>query len=244
MQGKMLEQIKPDTALLGPTIANAANETGRYYKLNEYRRAAFHVVVNSDDGILAGEEVTVSVNEAKTAAGGDAQALIEDVVITGLEDSLVVVTDLDATEDIEEGDTITLLTSDGLAATFTRAAATDTAEGEFLNAAGLVECIEAAGLGLSAEANVNVVTISATEAGSKTITMVEEAGQGSAWVPAGITTVASAIVEVYAPSMTADFQFVAVNVANGAAQDIVAKADIVRGLPIHSPVKQHVGARG
>ena len=223
MQGKMLEQLKPDTALLGPTIANAANETGRYYKLNEYRRATFHVVVNSD-GILAGEEVTVSVNEAKTAAGGDAQALIEDVVITGLEDSLVVVTDL--------------------AATFTRAAATDTAEGEFLNAAGLVECIEAAGLGLSAEANVNVVTISATEAGSKTITMVEEAGQGSAWVPAGITTVASAIAEVYAPSMTADFQFVAVNVANGAAQDIVAKADIVRGLPIHSPVKQHVGARG
>ena len=243
MQGKMLEQLKPDTALLGPTIANAANETGRYFKMNEYRKAMFHVVVSSD-GILDGEEVTVTINEAKTAAGGDAQALIEDVVITGLEDSLVVATDLAAGAAIEVGDTITLSTSDGLSATFTRAAATDTDDGEFANAAGLVECINASGLGLTAIAAVNVVTISATEAGSKTITMIEDAAQASAWVPAGVTTVAGAIVEVYAPSMTADFRFVAVNVANGAAEDIVAKADIVRGLPVVSPVKQHVAAQG
>lgn len=243
MQGKMLEQLKPDTALLGPTIANAANETGRYFKMNEYRKAMFHVVVSSA-GILDGEEVTVSVNEAKTAAGGDAQALIADVIITGLENSLVVATDLAAGAAIEVGDTIELLTSDGLEATFTRAAATDTDENEFLNAAGLVQCIEASGLGLSAEANANVVTISATDAGSKTITMVETSAAASAWVPAGITTQAAAIAEVYAPGMSTGFMYAGVNVLNGAAANIIAKADIVRGLPIHSPVKQHVAAKG
>ena len=238
MQGKLLEQLKPDTALLGPTIANAANETGRYFKMNEYRKAMFHVVVSSDE-ILDGEEVTVTINEAKTAAGGDAQALIEDVVITGLEDSLVVVTDTTAGTGIEVGDTITINGS-----VFTMAALEDLDALEFDDADSLLDCIAAADIGLTALNNAGVVTISATEAGSGTVTLVETAGGGSGWVPEGYTTVASAIVEVYAPSLSSGFQFIAVNVANGAVEDIVAKADIVRGLPIHSPVRQHVGAQG
>ena len=243
MQGKMLEQIKPDKAMINETIANGADETGYYFKMAEFRRAAFHVYVTSSDGIPDGGDVIVTIKEAKTAAGGDAQDLVEDIEIEGLKNAIVAETDLAATAAIEVDDTIEIETSDGLSATFTRKAATDTDEGEFANAAGLVDCIEAAGLGLSASAAVNVVTISVTERGSKTFSMTETSGAGSAWVPAGVTTEASAIVEVYAPSMSAGFQYLAVDVENDSGNAIVASADIWRGLPISSPVRQEVSAQ-
>lgn len=233
------EVLKGDIALTNLAIANAADHDGRYVNFGDARRVMFLIGLYSEDGILDAEEVTVTINEATDNAGSDAQALIEDVVVTGLVDSTVVVTDLTAGTGIEVGDTVTV---NGVE--FTNAAATDVDDLEFLDGDGLVLCVAEHCPGLVAVNAAGVVTISAEEIGGATVTLAEGEGGASGWTPVGVTTYAQALAEVYRPQMSAGFTHLSINVANGATNDVAAVAFVVRGDTYHAPVQQTVAALG
>jgi hypothetical protein len=232
------EIVKADIAMV-TELANAADHTGRYVGFGGFRKMLFVIGVQCDDGILDTETVTATIIEGKNNAGLDHQNLIEDVIITGLVDGSVVQTDLAATAPIENGDTVTI---NGVE--FTKAAANDIPEGEFLNAAGLVLCIAAHLPELAAVANGNVVTISHAEVGAGLVTLVETAGLASAWVPAGGTTYALALAEVSSEQLSTGFSHIAVNVENGATGNIVSAAFVIRSNPYHAPVYHAVAAEG
>ncbi len=232
------EIVKADIALAAELV-NAATHTGRYVGFNGFRKMLFAVGIQCEDGILDAEEVTITVREGKNNVGLDHQALIENIVVTGLVAGSVVVTDLAATAAIENGDTVTI---NGIE--FTKAAANDLPNGEFLNAAGLVLCIAAHLPELTAVANVDVVTVSSAEVGAGVVTLAENADPASAWVPAGGTTYAVAIAEISSEQLSAGFSHVAVNVLNEATNDIQAVAFVVRSNPYHAPVYQAVAAEG
>lgn len=232
------EIVKTDIALASVVIP-AANHTGRYVGFNGFRKMLFAVGVECEDGILDTEEVTITVREAKSNAGLDHQALIEDIIITGLIDATVVRTDLAATAPIENGDTVTI---NGVE--FTKAAANDVEDGEFLNAAGLVLCIAEHLPELAAVAAANVVTVSNAEVGGGVVTLEENSALASAWVPDGGTTYAVAIAEISSEQLSTGFSHVAVNVLNEGINDITTAAFVVRSNPYHAPVYQAVAAEG
>lgn len=235
---RLCEVLKTDFALVAD-IANAANATGRFVRIKDFKRALFAVGIKCDDGIVSGEEITITLMEAKDGTGTDDQALIEDVVVTGLVNSAVVQSDLTTGTGVEVGDAITV---NGV--TFECAAATDVGELEFQDGDGLVSCVAAHCPGLVAENDAGVVTISTAEVGGATVTMEEVKGGASGWIPGGITTHALAIVEVYGPQLSAGYSHIAINVANGAANDIITAAFVARGNPTHSPIYNAVAASG
>lgn len=235
---KMLEELKPDLLMLDETIAADNDESGDYYQLGQYRRAMVYAVIETD-GIEAGDDVNFQLRQAKTAAGGDAKDLGDAVTVSALVDALVVQTDLEPTGDnIANNDTITLNGT-----VFTKKAGTDTDELEFANAAGLVQCIEAADIGLTANATGEVVDISVTDPGTQTITMVETAL--TTWDVSGVTLKASAVLETYVKELDDEFSYITLEVENetGNASAIDVSAILVRGLPYHSPVELNVSAK-
>jgi hypothetical protein len=234
----MSEVLKSDIALANLAIAGAADHTGRYVGFTGFRKIMMVIGLYSEDGIVDSEEVTMTLMEAKDNGGTDEQALIEDIVVTGLVDSTVAVTDLTAGTGIEvDTDTVTV---NGVEFAFK--AATDVDELEFADGDGLVLCIAAHCPGLVAVNAAEVVTISSGEVGDATVTLAESADVASGWVPAGYTTYATALVEISAEQLSEGFSHVAVLVENGAANDVAAVAFVVRGNPYHAPVKQALAA--
>lgn len=233
----LLEALKPDLVLNG-TIAKDANSTSKYIDFGDARRILFVIGLLCSSGVKAEEEITVGCYEAKTAAGGEAQKIITDFKVTGLVDSNIVKTDLDG---IQATDTVEI---NGVE--FACAATTKASSKEFADADGLIACIKLHLPYLTASKSGTVVTIEPVKIGGPVISLVETVVNqaDTKWVPAGITTQAQALVEIYAPQLSPGYSYLGVKIANAATQTITASIVAIRGNAIHAPVYQAVAGVG
>ncbi len=231
------EVLKPDMVLNG-TIAGSANSTTKYIDFGDARRILFAINLLCATGIAKEEEITIGCYEAKDADGDETQKIIKDFKVIGLVDSNIVKTDLDG---IQATDTIEVSGVE-----FTRAAATKAADKEFADADGLIACIALHLPYLKATKSGTVVTIEPVKIGGPVVSLVETVvcQTGTAWVPAGVTTQAQALVEVYAPQLSPGFSHLSVKIANAATETITASVVAIRGNAIHAPVYQAVAGVG
>lgn len=232
------EVLKPDLLLNG-TIAKDANSTSKYIDFGDARRILFVIGLLCSSGVKAEEEITVGCYEAKTAAGGEAQKIITDFKVTGLVDSNIVKTDLDG---IQATDTVEV---NGVKFACVASAASAAAK-TFTDADGLIACIKLHLPYLTASKSGTVVTIEPVKIGGPVISLVETVVNqaDTKWVPAGITTQAQALVEIYAPQLSPGYSYLGVKIANAATQTITASIVAIRGNAIHAPVYQAVAGVG
>lgn len=157
------EAVKIDIALTSQSLNGAG--TGPYYKLGKYRKALFVWEVGA---MAAGVNSVGQVMQAINAAGGGPAKVVanNDATITANTEVMEATV---ADGGAANGATITI---NGIV--FTKAAATDAANGEFADAAGLETCVNhvTRGVpGVTATNNAGTVTLAVDEPGEKTITV-------------------------------------------------------------------------
>jgi hypothetical protein len=161
------EDFKIDMGLVPQSIAST-NVTGKYYAMKEFRTALAILTVGN---ITAGGSAALQIMEAKTEAGGDAQALTSRLATIAANVKVAKMTVTLASG--AAGDTITIVVN-GVSYTYTGASSADVANGEFdasgdddADAASLLLCMNHATNGL--------VGVTATVA-SAVITLVADDG--------------------------------------------------------------------
>lgn len=223
---KLLSEIlKVDVGLSPQEIAATDDTDSNYFSMQNYRQALFVVkgTFATTDGLLEGEEVELTVDEATDTAGTAAQHLIEDIIVEGAVNATVVEVNLTAVNANDDEVTVN-------GVTFVRAAAGFDATLRPLNwenAADLVLAVNNHFDDIVASAAVNIVTFRAVNPGETVITVEEDINNAGSYVG---TLEFIAYVNVDASELSAGFTSIAINVENGsAANDGDFDVTVIRG---------------
>jgi hypothetical protein len=231
------EDLKIDMGLVPQSIASS-NVTGKYFAMKEFRTA---LAILNVGNITAGGSAALQIMEAKTEAGGDAQALTAQVatIAANVKVGKMTITLLSGTT----SDTITIVIN-GVSKTYTGAASADVANGEF--AAGGDDSADAASLLLCMNHATNgLVGVTATVA-SAVITLVADDGYyidsvaetGS--FTTFLTTEAIGYVWLDGLDLTADYTHIACKVTT-ASNTGICGVTLLRGKS-RKGITQNVGA--
>ena len=237
----VLRQNKYDIGLV-PQALNNGNVTGRYFDMQMYGKLVAKAYVGAMD---AGTTATLALFEATSAAGAGAQALVPAVFGVPTAASAVITANTNVT--------VATLTAAACAPadtfvvngiTFTGGAAADLPNRIFLADAGDNNATAAsvpaainhatAGVpGITANANAAVVTLTATDAGETTITVV---GTAVRLVAATLQAVCAVEIDESQLSVNDDFRYVAARLTT-TANTIIA-VEIERANPRFEPTQQ------
>lgn len=224
---RLSDAAKVDIGLV-PQALNNSNATGRYYKMDMWRRALAKLTVGA---MAAGTTAKVEFLQAKDASGTDAKGIPDDAgqeAVATITANTAVTAMTITVGAPADGDTVTI---NGV--TFTKAAATSVADRQFADAAGLETCINDADYGVdgvTASNNAGTITLTVTDAGETTISASKT---GAALTLA--TTQAQAFVELEAAQLdTANgYEYIAAKVTTTANTTVCV--DLVRDLGRFSP---------
>lgn len=222
MKQRVNELVKLDMGLT-PQSLNG-NATGRYHHMRDHGSALFVLLAGA---IAATKTAKLEVFEGKDVAGTGGQK------ITGAEALITANSGVDvATIALAAVANTDKVTVNGIE--FTKAAATEVADKEFADAAGLVLCILYWCPGLTASAADTTVTVQAAEPGAKTVTLSKTEVAGTITLA---TVQAMAYVEVNTDALTkgSGYQTVAAKVTTDAA--IVVGVQVLRGDGRLTPVQ-------
>ena len=236
----MLKRNKYDIGLV-PQALNNNNVTSRYFDMKNYRKLVAKAVVGA---MATGTTATLALFEATSGAGANAVALVPAVFGVPTAASAVITANTNVTVATLTAaacaplDTFVL---NGL--TYTGAAAADLPNRVFLadaadnnaTAASIAAAINhaTAGVpGVTATANAAVVTLTATEAGEATITVV---GTAVRLVAATLQAIAAVEIDATQLDVNNDFQFVAARLTTTA--NTVIGVEIERGDARYEPTQ-------
>ncbi|MBO8169968.1 MAG: hypothetical protein H0Z35_12410 [Thermoanaerobacteraceae bacterium] len=223
MVKRISEDMKIDVGLVSQALNNS-NVTGRYFDMSKYRKA---LAVLIGGAMAAGTTSKVEFLQASDANGTGSK------VIAGAAATITANANVTAAQVVvgtpANGETVTV---NGIV--FTKASATNTANREFADAAGLETCIndETYGVpGVTATNNAGTVSLVATDPGETTITL-----SSSDAVNLTCSTIqAVAYVEISASQLdlTNDFTHVAAKVTTTANTNVAVV--LLRGNARFSP---------
>jgi len=225
---------KIDLGLEAQALSNT-NATGVFYSMAGFRRALALLNVAA---MAATKTCKIELLQATDADGTDSTAVTgAEATITANEGVAEATVDLTS---VGTADTVTIVNDAGEDVTFTQASGTEVEDREFVDAAGLVLCVNDADYGVSgvtAEANGAVVTLTPTIPGSGTITVSRTDVGGTITLA---TVKAQAYVEIEDGALDhPEFTHVAVKVTTTATT--VVAATLLRGAAIGG-LTQAVGA--
>ena len=232
---RLYEEIKCDCALLPQSLASA-NKTGKYFSMAEYRSACFVLNVGN---ITAGGSSKIEVMEAKTERAGSAQALTSYVATVAAN---VKVQSLSVTCSGGTTSDTLVVTVDGVAYTFTAAAAQSLPDQEWIHsgddsadAASIVACINYTLAGkVWASAAAAVITLTAED--GYYIEAISETGSFITFA----TLAAAAYVFLEGLDLTDEYTFIAAKVTTTSNTGICG-VTLLRGKS-RKAITQKVGA--
>lgn len=222
---QLAKRNKVDIALVSQDINNT-NVTGRWYKMDQGRKA---LVIATISSMAAGTTATLDILQAQDGAGTGSKAISGATATVTANTNVTEMTVTYGTP--TAGDTITV---NGVI--LTCAASTDTTAKTFADAAGLTSCININCAGLTATNSSGTITIKVTDAGSAVITASKT---GTALTLATTQVILYVEVDVSSLDVANNFYYVAAKFTTTANTDL--SVVIERGDARWEPV-QYVAA--
>lgn len=231
---RLQDSIKPVWVMENVDIANTANADTARVALRNYRKCMFYLALeaSANNAFIQGEDITITLREADAITGGVTAVLTADIDVEGAVNATEAVIDVSNAAD---GD----ITINGTVFEFGTYNAV-TAPLEWATAAELETAINGQDLGVTVVRAVNVLTLSVSEPGSQTITVIENVTHADTYAA---TTKANAIVEVSAEQIDNDMEYVYLNIDNAATNNVDVSVVAILGSPYHQPVRQTVAVQ-
>lgn len=231
---RLYEAIKPVWVMENVDIANTANADTSRVALGKYRKCMFYVALeaSANNAFVEGEDITITLREADAVTGGTTAILTADIDMVGAVNATEALIDVSNAAD---GD----ITINGTVFEFGSYDAT-LRPLEWATATELETAINGQSLGLTVVRAVNVLTLTVTEPGSQTITIVENVTHADTYAS---TLKANAIVEVSAEQVSNAMEYVYLNIDNAATNNADVSVVAILGSPYHQPVSQAVAVQ-